>query len=160
MDKILSSQTRVRFQDCDPFNHLNNSKYIDYFINAREDQILDNYKINLFELAQMEKIGWVIGTNQVAYFYAAFPNEILTIQSQLFEYGDKFMSVEMLMWDEKQIKLKAVMWMRLVHIDLRGQNSIIHQKTFMDLFSSVLVPIKEKVFEQRVLNFKSQKVKV
>ena len=29
----------VRFQDCDPFGHLNNARYIDYFLNARQDQI-------------------------------------------------------------------------------------------------------------------------
>ena len=29
----------TRFSDCDPFGHLNNARYIDYFINAREDHL-------------------------------------------------------------------------------------------------------------------------
>ncbi len=42
LKKIIESKVKIRFPDCDPFNHLNNSKYIDYFINAREDQLIGN----------------------------------------------------------------------------------------------------------------------
>jgi len=37
-NKILQSTYQVRFQDSDPFRHLNNARYLDYFVNAREDQ--------------------------------------------------------------------------------------------------------------------------
>jgi acyl-CoA thioester hydrolase len=30
---ILESKAIIRFSDCDPFNHLNNSSYINYFFN-------------------------------------------------------------------------------------------------------------------------------
>ena len=46
LSKILESKVKIRFQDCDPFNHLNNAAYINYFINAREDQILENYHLD------------------------------------------------------------------------------------------------------------------
>lgn len=36
--KLLESKAKVRFHDCDPFNHLNNSRYIDYMVTARGDQ--------------------------------------------------------------------------------------------------------------------------
>ena len=36
---ILSSTAIIRFQDCDPYSHLNNGRYLDYFMNAREDQV-------------------------------------------------------------------------------------------------------------------------
>jgi acyl-CoA thioester hydrolase len=35
LEKVPESEALIRFPDCDPFNHLNNSRYIDYFINAR-----------------------------------------------------------------------------------------------------------------------------
>ena len=40
LEKTIESKVKIRFPDCDPFNHLNNSKYIDYIINAREDHLL------------------------------------------------------------------------------------------------------------------------
>jgi acyl-CoA thioester hydrolase len=51
-EKILESQMLVRFSDCDPFNHLNNSRYIDYIINAREDQLLKYYEFDIYKMAK------------------------------------------------------------------------------------------------------------
>jgi acyl-CoA thioesterase FadM len=39
----------VRFSDCDPMGHLNNARYIDYMLNAREDHLKQAYQINLLE---------------------------------------------------------------------------------------------------------------
>ena len=43
LPKQLESTTKIRFQDCDPFRHLNNARYTDYFMNAREDQLAQFY---------------------------------------------------------------------------------------------------------------------
>ena len=45
--KVLESKMKVRFHDCDPFNHLNNSRYIDYIVTARGDQLLENYNLDI-----------------------------------------------------------------------------------------------------------------
>ena len=39
MEKIFSSEALIRFSDCDPIGHLNNQRYMDYFLNAREDHL-------------------------------------------------------------------------------------------------------------------------
>ncbi len=39
--EVLTSQAIIRFQDCDPYAHLNNGRYLDYFMNAREDQCVE-----------------------------------------------------------------------------------------------------------------------
>ena len=55
----LESTAVIRFQDCDPFGHLNNARYIDYFLNARQDQIAAAYGLALYEPgAQPRKAGW------------------------------------------------------------------------------------------------------
>ncbi|MEM8567925.1 MAG: thioesterase family protein, partial [Bacteroidota bacterium] len=46
--KTLESIHTIRFPDCDPFNHLNNARYIDYFINAREDHELQHFNFNAY----------------------------------------------------------------------------------------------------------------
>lgn len=33
--KETETKAVIRFQDCDPLQHLNNAKYFDYFFNAR-----------------------------------------------------------------------------------------------------------------------------
>ena len=67
LSKLLESKVKIRFQDCDPFNHLNNAAYINYFINAREDQILENYHLDIYKMAQTQGKSWVVGSNQIAY---------------------------------------------------------------------------------------------
>lgn len=62
MEKVLESKVKIRFQDCDPFNHLNNSRYIDYFINAREDQLIKHYDLNVYEYVKKFGKGWVVSS--------------------------------------------------------------------------------------------------
>ncbi len=40
--KLWESKVLIRFSDCDPFNHLNNARYIDYFINAQPSPSLQS----------------------------------------------------------------------------------------------------------------------
>ncbi len=37
--KFTSELVKIRFQDCDPFQHLNATRYFNYFFNSRDDQI-------------------------------------------------------------------------------------------------------------------------
>jgi len=155
MKKILKSKTRIRFNDCDPFNHLNNSKYVDYFINAREDQILENYGIDLSQLAKEHKIGWVVSLNQIAFFYPAFPNELVSIDSQVISVDEKSLLIEMRMWNENETKLKSISWTRLVHYHIIQQISIPHSEEFQKLFQEITEPLEEKNFEERINSLKA-----
>src|SRR5450755_3876159 len=101
MEKIVSSFARIRFQDCDPFNHLNNSKYIDYFINAREDQVRDEYGLDIFSIAREHGVSWVVSSHQIHFLKPAALMEIVFIESQLIGFTAKSLHVEMQMWDEK-----------------------------------------------------------
>lgn len=40
---VLESKVDIRFQSCNLFNHLNNSRYINYIITARGDLLLKRY---------------------------------------------------------------------------------------------------------------------
>jgi thioesterase III len=151
MEKIVSSKTKIRFQDCDPFNHLNNSKYVDYFINAREDQLIAHYDIDIYKIAFQEKIGWVVASNQISYLKPAFMNENIIIESQLIQYSAKSLHVELRMYNEQRTELKSVMWSKFVHIDIATQRSIDHAEKFTQLFDSIVLPVAETYFEERVL---------
>src|SRR5471030_344509 len=117
MKKILTSVRKVRFQDCDPFNHLNNAKYIDYFMNAREDQLLENYGVDIFNIASRQGLSRVIASNQVCYLKPAYTMESMLIDSQLIAYNSKSLVVEMRMWDENQTTLKSMLWTNFIHFD-------------------------------------------
>ena len=158
LPKILESKTKIRFQDCDPFNHLNNAAYLNYFNNAREDQLIENYNINIYNMARKEGKSWVVGSNQIAYLRPAFLMEEVTIQSQLLKYDDSNLSVELTMYNSDKTEIKAVMWANFVHFNLLEQKREEHSEELIKLFESVVNPVDESTFESRLLAFKKQKV--
>ena len=149
MEKILESKVKVRFQDCDPFNHLNNSKYIDYFINVREDQILAHYNLDVFAQIHTLGKGWVITAHQLAYIKPAVLNEEIIIISQLIEFSKNTLKVEMRMFDKTNTVLKAVLWTTFAYFDIKTKTKAEHSSELISLFKDVLNPIENNSFENR-----------
>ena len=160
LPKIVSSQTKIRFQHCDPFNHLNNGSYIDYFMNHREDQLLKHYNIDIYKMAQKAGISWVSSSNQIAYLKPAFLMETVTIESQLIYHDSSLLKVEMRMYNQDKSHLKAIIWCSFVHFDLLKQSRAIHSQDLVDLFKSIVLPINATTFEERVLEFKKVKMEI
>ena len=149
MKNVLNSTTKVRFQDCDPYNHLNNSKYLDYFMNAREDQILDAYGIDMYKHILRTGNGWVVASNQIVYLKPAFLMEEVVIESQLIQYDESTLLVEMKMWKADKSHLKSILWSRFTYIDAQKQKRNAHENDLMELFESIVQPVGTIVFEER-----------
>ena len=117
-NKTPRSQEKIRFTDCDMFGHLNNSRYLDYFINAREDHIKSHYDFDI-NYYYKNDLAWVINSHEIVYLRPAFYNEIVTIQSTLLSVNKDLLFVEALMMNENQDQLKAIMRSKLVPINLK-----------------------------------------
>ena len=146
---ILSSTAIIRFQDCDPYSHLNNGRYIDYFMNAREDQVWKAYDFNIYEYSRTTGLGWVVTQNQIAYVRPALLMEEVIIESQLTDSKPKFIQVEMRMYDQQR-SLKSLLWAQFIHIDIRKAKSIEHSVELQEVFDRVCVPLEEKDFNMRL----------
>jgi acyl-CoA thioester hydrolase len=156
LSKVWESKALIRFPDCDPFNHLNNARYIDYFINAREDHIIANLNFNIYHYAAQQGMGWVVSKNQIAYLKPAFLMETVIIDSTLLNAGDTEVFVEMKMWNERKAKLKAVLWSRFVHINMKTVKPETHSKELMDMFKPVENPLPGPIsFDERVEQLRS-----
>ena len=149
MEKILNSVHKIRFQDCDPFNHLNNSKYLEYFINAREDQIEKHYNLDIFKHTKTTGHSWVVGSNQIAYLRPAKIMESVLIRSKLFAFNEHSLDVEMHMYDKSGEELKSVFWTKLFYVNIQSGKLAPHPEQLMDLFATVMLPNEEQSFEQR-----------
>lgn len=149
MEKILSSKVKIRFQDCDPFNHLNNSRYIDYFLNSREEQILEHYKLDVANLMNVSKIGWVVASNQISYILPVAVGETVSVRSQLIRFSERKLTVEMTMWNEAETQLKAILWVQFIHIDIGAKTVLKHSDEMMALFQIIAAPVDQTIFEDR-----------
>ncbi len=156
IQKTWETQTLIRFPDCDPFNHLNNSSYLYYFINAREDHLMQFHHFNIYELAREKGISWVVSKNQIVYLKPALLMETVVIQSALIRMDDREILVEMSMWNREKTVLKAFLWTNFVHFNLKTQRREIHSAELMQAFEPYCISIPADVlFEQRLEQIKS-----
>ena len=158
LEKIPESKMKIRFHDCDPFNHLNNSRYIDYMVTARGDQLMEHYDFDIYKLAMTKGLGWVSAQTQISYIVPAYPTEEVTIQTQLIDCREKSLLVEASMWNEDKTILKSLMWTKLVHFDLKTQSSCRHSDELMSFFRRIVNPLEADTnFELRVKSLKQSK---
>jgi acyl-CoA thioester hydrolase len=156
--KVLASKTKIRFQHCDPFNHLNNGNYTDYFMNHREDVLLKYYDIDIYKIAKTTRKSWVSSSNQIVYIKPASLMETVTITSQLINFNESELIVEMCMFNEDRSQLKSIIWCSFVHFNLLKQKREKHSEDFMNLFKTIKHTIKESTFEERLKNFRTTKI--
>ncbi|WP_205502970.1 acyl-CoA thioesterase [Rufibacter psychrotolerans] len=154
---VLESQTRIRFDHCDPFGHLNNSAFLNYFQNEREDQVEAAYGLDIHAFFRKTGRAWVVGQNQIVYLSPALVRELVTIQTSIRQVSETSMLVEHLMFDAEKKKLKSVLWTKFVYIDVRKNERAQHEPELMELFKEVVV--KEEtpaLFEDRVKQLREQ----
>lgn len=137
MEKFPRSTYTIRFNDCDPFGHLNNSKYIDYFLNAREDHLRDLYGIDLKEWAERGQ-AFVVTQHEIRYLRPAEYNEPVSISTALIACGESWLQVEMCMFGGDG-QLKAVMWTRFTRIHPATGKKLAHPPDFQAFIDQALV---------------------
>jgi acyl-CoA thioester hydrolase len=145
--KEPESTVVIRFQDCDPFGHLNNARYIDYFMNARTDQIAEHYGLHLLQEGGSKS--WVVTKSQIAYFIPAKLLESVRIRTRILHAAERSLLVEGLMLDERAMHLKALLWMEFTYVDLHSGRSSQHPSDLMQLLNSLRIDGMEQSFEER-----------
>ena len=148
-NKAPESNRLIRFQDCDPYGHLNNSKYIDYMINVREDHLINEYDLNVFLMAHEQKRSWIVGQNEIAYLMPSLIMEKVVIQTRLIDYTERYVQAEMVMYDADKTQVKAVLLTRFFHFDFAMGRAVSHSEKLMELFKEVHVPVEVDRVEKR-----------
>ena len=131
--QIPESNLFVRFQDCDPFGHLNNARYIDYFLNTREEHTNTYYNLSLMEVAREQKANWVISQHQIAYLRPADLGERIVIQTKLIHFDNSSLVLESTMLNEGKSQLKSLLWSTMRFVDLQTGRPTDHPDELMDL---------------------------
>ena len=152
LQKTWETEYLIRFPDCDPFNHLNNSRYLDYFINAREDHLLKFHHFNIYELAREKSISWVVSKNQIVYLKPALLMETVIIQSTLIRMDESEIAVEMIMWNQNKTVLKSFLWTNFVHFNLKTQRREKHSNDLMISFQPFNFQLLLSILSRNALN--------
>ena len=144
MSPFLRSNYTIRFSDCDPFGHLNNARYVDYFLNAREDHLKTHYDLDLAAFYR-KGLGWVVMQHEIVYLRPANMNEVVCIQTALLDAGPDHLLLESVMFDEKIKQVKAVMQTRFVPVSLSTGKRESHSAEFMEFLVDKPIPGLEMI---------------
>lgn len=150
MNKEIASFAKVRFGDCDPIGHLNNIKYLEYMLNAREDHVENFYGFTYEQYLKKTGCTWITVQNEIAYLKEVKANTKVQITSKTIMISDRLDKVEILMKSEDGNTIHAVLWITVIYFNLKTRKSEIQPKEIQDLFKDTLVALEQQTFESRV----------
>lgn len=156
MEKELSSLVKVRFSDCDPIGHLNNVKYLEYMLNAREDHVEDGYGFTYEEYTRKTGCTWITIQNEIAYLKEVHYNAKVIISSKTIAISDRLSKVEILMKSEDGKTIHCILWLTVIYFDLKTRKSAVQPEATQELFRKFLVDLQEKDFQSRVATLRKQ----
>ena len=143
----IESNVTIRFQDCDPFGHLNNAKYIDYFINAREDQLLQHYDLDIYKMGKESRCNWLITKHQISFCAPVAYREEVRIRTSLIQFTENSLLMEGTMLRKDGRNLKSFIWTEFRYVSLATGKSTPHPRELMDFLERVL--LKEEGLDAR-----------
>lgn len=158
MEYEFSSTVRIRFADCDPIGHLNNVKYLEYMLNAREDHVEQNYGFTYEQYTRETGCTWVTVQNEIAYLKEVRYNSIVQITSKTIFVDDLTAVVELLMKNEDGT-VHAVFWLTVIYFNMKTRRAEKMPQSTLDQFAHFLVDIDQKNFKERVGYFRIQNKK-
>jgi acyl-CoA thioesterase FadM len=137
----------IKFSDCDPFGHLYNVRYMDYMFDGREEHVAAEYPL-LKEAMKSRSANWVISASEIRYVSPALWGERVSIESSVLRATRSGASLEIAM--SGQDGLKAVLWSRLVYIDLKKGIVTSHPAQIQSFLEQVIASIEARTLEERV----------
>src|SRR3989304_7857959 len=82
MYSVFESEITIRPDDIDMNNHVHNTKYLDYVLAARYDQMNRYYKMSMEEFHNLG-FNWVVSTSYVEYKRALKLNDAIIVKTQV-----------------------------------------------------------------------------
>lgn len=122
MTSRFTSEIPVRPDDIDMFQHVHNSRYLDYIQAARYDQMIRCYKMSMEEFIIMG-YGFVVKKAELNFKRALIMGDIMLISTQVKEFNGSDIVVEFEIVNKKNEKISCDGFMLYTMINLKTGRS-------------------------------------
>ena len=119
---IFESELNVRPDDIDMFNHVHNSKYLDYVLAARYEQ-MDKFYGMSWQSFTAQGYGWVVAKVNIAFKRPLKLGDQLIVRTGILEMNEKGSSVQFEIINKTTGKVASDGIFDYVMIDLNTQRS-------------------------------------
>ena len=113
---IFESELNVRPDDIDMFNHVHNSKYFDYVLAARYDQMATFYKMPM-ESFLSSGFGWVVRTAMIDFKRPLVLGDLIAVRTGILTINEKGCRVQFEIENRRTAKIASDGWFDYVMID-------------------------------------------
>jgi thioesterase-3 len=115
---IFETTLKVRPDDIDMFNHVHNSKYFDYVLAARYEQMDLFYKMPMEDFLR-SGYGWVVRTAYVDFKRPMILGDMVKVRTGILTINEKGCRVQFEMETVRTGKIAADGWFDYVMIDIK-----------------------------------------
>jgi acyl-CoA thioester hydrolase/thioesterase-3 len=122
MTSRFTSEIPVRPDDIDMFQHVHNSRYLDYIQAARYDQMVRCYKMSMEEIMIMG-YGFVVKKAELNFKRALIMGDVMLISTQVKEFNGSDIVVEFEIVNKKNEKISCDGFMLYTMINLKTGRS-------------------------------------
>lgn len=119
---IFESELNVRPDDIDMFNHVHNSKYLDYVLAARYEQMDKFYGMSWEKFEEMG-YGWVVAKVTISFKRPLKMGDQMIVRTGILEMNEKGSNVQFEIINKKTGKVCSDGIFEYVMIDLKTQRS-------------------------------------
>jgi YbgC/YbaW family acyl-CoA thioester hydrolase len=121
--KTFETELRVRPDDIDMFQHVHNSKYLDYVLAARYDQMETGYGMGM-ETYMEQGYGWVVKATHINFKRALTLGEYFTVKTCIDTIDERGCRVHFTITSKTTEKINADGWFDFVMIDIKTGKGI------------------------------------
>ncbi len=119
---IFETELNVRPDDIDMFNHVHNSKYLDYVLAARYEQMEKFYGMS-WETFEQQGFGWVVAKVTISFKRPLKMGDQMLVRTGILEMNEKGSNVQFEIINKKTGKVCTDGIFEYVMIDLKTQRS-------------------------------------
>lgn len=116
---IFETEIKVRPDDIDLNNHVHSTKYLDYLLAARYEQMRHNYKMSMEEFHD-RGFGWVVSSTLINYKRAVKLDDKIVVRTQIDEMGGAQSKVKFWIALKDNEKIAADGYVLYTMISLKG----------------------------------------
>lgn len=125
---------KVRPDDIDMFNHVHNSVYLDYVLNARYEQMELYYGMSMEKFLAMG-FGWVVKTVQIDYKRPLGLGDNFSVETGIISINKKGCRITFNISNLKTNKISTSGWFDFVMIDLKSGKGVEVSEEMVRLYS-------------------------
>jgi YbgC/YbaW family acyl-CoA thioester hydrolase len=132
--KTFESELRVRPDDIDMFKHVHNSKYFDYVLAARYEQMDTCYGMSMEHFME-QGFGWLVKAAQVNYKRALTMGDYFIVQTGIDVINERECRIKFNIIIKDSQKLSSDGWFEFTMIDMATGKAVKIPKDIVEHYS-------------------------